>query len=297
MKRGILRDLRLKIAPPGTTRERLYQFSRKKMNAVDTNRAGESIYERAKILNDQLYSDTREIPTHELIQMAKMLRTQCKNRGHSADLTDNWISHRYRIYLTIKWLREIYSDKDEKITALEMGGDSVVTDILRNAFLRWTWSNTSGDLRYPWSDIESESTDLIVSTEVLEHLSDQPTGIGNGFYKSGVKFALMESIRALKRGGFLFATTPNVASVIQLKNILEGSTPWFYDIHVREYTVSEIIHELKVAGFEIYRWRTVHCLTVDYNHDYTGLFQMLLEHKYDVSSRGDDIFVVARKPE
>ena len=79
-------------------------------------------------------------------------------------------------------------------------------------------------------------------------------------------------------------------------SIFNGSAPWFYSLHVSEYTFDELLAELKHFSFEIELWRTVHCLTVDQATDYSPIFEMLLDYSLPTSHRGDNIFLISRKP-
>jgi hypothetical protein len=64
---------------------------------------------------------------------------------------------------------------------------------------------------------------------------------------------------------------------------------------VREYTVEELLKGLEEIGFQVVRWQTIHCLTIDYHKDYTKIFKLLLDYEYPVENRGDDIFLLACK--
>ena len=83
------------------------------------------------------------------------------------------------------------------------------------------------------------NADCAVFTEVLEHL--------HYYY---VPLVLNKINRALKRGGVLILTTPNIASLFRRLRLLLGIQP-IYHYHVREYTMREVISLLREAGFEI----------------------------------------------
>jgi len=198
--------------------------------------------------------------------------------------------------ITEKWIDEILQSRTGKITAVDLGVESVTSDYWRFKFPGVLWQNTDWDLRYPWKLPES-SVDLIVCTEMVEHLSDQPNDIFNeGFYKLGFIALLNESYKALKPGGHLFITTPNAASVLHIKLALQGDPPWFFIKHVREYTLNEVLNQTREAGFEIIRARDIHCMSIMAFSDFSPIFQILLENGFSTNGRGDDLFVVARKP-
>ena len=256
---------------------------------------------QAKALNWQLYAEAWSISKEEMERFEGELRRYSKERRYEPDYEAEFLAQRYRIYLSLKWLEQALVERGGAQTpgslqGLEMGGITIVTDLLTLGFPQVSWQNTSGDIRYPWENADA-SADLIVSMEVLEHLSDLPDGINNGFYGSGMRVALSESYRVLKPGGMLFITTPNAASVFNLNKALAGVPAWFYIPHVREYTLGELQAALQEAGFKIQRAQAVQCLTVDYKLDYTFLFQTLLNSLVDanINNRGDDLFIVAVK--
>ena len=76
-------------------------------------------------------------------------------------------------------------------------------------------------------------------TEVFEHLH---------YYYAPL--VLSKINRALKPGGVLVFTTPNIASLFRRLRLLLGKQP-IYQYHVREYTMSEVQSMLREAGFEI----------------------------------------------
>jgi len=249
----------------------------------------------AKALNEALYSDVRSIPPNEISQFTQEVLNLCRQRNYSQEYTKSWISHRFRLLFTLKWLESIIFSPLNNTRGLELGGESIVTDLLSRHLPQVKWLNVETDLRLSWP-ISDQSIDLIVCTEVLEHLSDLPQGLQDSFNKTGLRATLKECYRVLKPGGYLFVTTPSAASVVQMISILNGSAPWFYSLHVREYTVDELLAELKHFSFEIELWRTVHCLTVDQATDYSPIFEMLLDYSLPTSHRGDNIFLISRKP-
>ena len=79
--------------------------------------------------------------------------------------------------------------------------------------------------------------DCAIFTEVLEHL--------NPYY---VGHTLAEINKALKHGGKLILTTPNIASLFRRIKLLIGKQPQ-YKFHVHEYTKDEVENLLKKHGF------------------------------------------------
>jgi SAM-dependent methyltransferase len=249
---------------------------------------------QASALNKELFAEVHAIPEHELGKLEEQVRSCCRTRNYSPEFTEAQFSHRFRFYLTVKWLKTIVG-MDCNVTALELGGGEVASDILHDSFPQVRWQNSQGDLRYPWQNIANESLDLIVGMEIVEHLADLPDGINHGFFKTGLKAFLTEAYRVLKADGVLFITTPNAGSIIHLEYALRGGAPWLYLLHNREYTIYELQDELTKAGFKIERWQAVHCMSIDAFKDHMLTFQLLLSYSRETAHRGDDLFIIAKK--
>jgi predicted SAM-dependent methyltransferase len=255
---------------------------------------GEKILSEARALNDLLYEDVRRIPVKEMARFKSKLKDYCKGREFTEEYTEAWLGHRYRLYLTLEWLNNIIPKGNGPFQALELGGESPVTDLLKEYFPNVEWELTKGDLRRDWEQ-SPHSMDLIVCMELLEHVSDIPEGFGDSFFKTGIKAVLKECYRVLKPGGRLFITTPNVVSVVQLERMLMGASPWFYPLHIREYSLEELNEMFFEALFKVERWQAIHCLTIEWQRDYTRLFQMLIQYQHPYLNRGDDLFFVLSK--
>lgn len=97
-------------------------------------------------------------------------------------------------------------------------------------------------------EVEDDSVDCVVSTEVLEHLFNHPVGY------------LEEVWRVLRPGGLLLLSTPNPSTAAAAVKLLRGKSPtWgdvtfaqvekmtadskpaaFWDIHFREYAAEDL---------------------------------------------------------
>lgn len=255
------------------------------------------VYARdARALNQALFADVSQFSEREINATISKIQEFCEKRGYDKDTRIAWNSHVYRVLLSKKWIAEALESLSGDVKALDLGTESVTTDYWRFSFPKAEWGNTDYDLRYAWK-APASSVDLIVCTELVEHLSDQPNAIFNeGFYKLGFVTLIRESLKALRPGGYLFLTTPNAASVLHIKAALQGDPPWFFIKHVREYTMPEVVEVVKDGGFEIVHKRDIHCMTAMAYSDYSPIFQLLLENGFSTDGRGDDLFVLARKP-
>jgi SAM-dependent methyltransferase len=93
---------------------------------------------------------------------------------------------------------------------------------------------------------DDESFDLVLAQEIVEHLAD-------------CGHLLRESHRVLKKGGYLYLTTPNLAGLIDRIFLLRGKKPLamaWDKTHVQIYLFEEIEAQLQECGFEIARSTT-----------------------------------------
>lgn len=100
--------------------------------------------------------------------------------------------------------------------------------------------------KFPWPN---NFFDFVVFSEIMEHL-----------IPAHVPIVIQEIKRVLKKDGWLFITTPNIASLIKRINLLLGKNPVEFDLnlhedatygHIREYTMGELVIILQNQGFEI----------------------------------------------
>ena len=103
-----------------------------------------------------------------------------------------------------------------------------------------------------------------------------------------VPLVLSKISRALKSGGILILTTPNIASLFRRLRLLLGIQPT-YQYHAREYTMREVVSLLREAGFEVIEayYSTVNdstCIDAD-PEEYLG-----------ISSFKDLVRIVLKKP-
>jgi SAM-dependent methyltransferase len=245
-------------------------------------------------LNQKLFASVNDIPSDEIERVNHTIRVFCSKNDIDPDYG---LGHSLRLILSKNWVSEIISNTEKRLVAIDLGTESISTFLWKKWFPNIQWHNTNFDLRFPWN-LPDSFADIIVCTEVIEHLPDQPNAIYNeGFGKFGLKALLNEAFRVLKGGGYLFVTSPNASSMLHVKAILEKRPPWFFDLHIREYTLDEVCFEINKAGFTILRARDVHCMSTKLYSDFVSMFELLLLSGYPTEGRGDDLFILAQKPQ
>lgn len=202
--------------------------------------------------------------------------------------------HRERFGLSLEWVRPHLTDTSE---VLDFGGMSPFYEMLK-PFVKYL-GVTDHDLRYPHT-MPPNKWDAALCMEVLEHIGDKNTKHGqfnSGWRGDGASTMLSEAFRILKPGGILFLTTPNAASITAIKHVLHHAPPMIYRPHVREYVPYELDELVRAAGFMIERRETLdvwlNAITPQ-AHNQISLF--IAEGGYERALRGEDIFLLARKP-
>ncbi len=198
-----------------------------------------------------------------------------------------WRFDRIRFAKTLQWLDLLGLDGSR---VLELGDYSIASFIFRAHCSTSTWSNTDFDLRDPFP-IADHSFDALVSTEVIEHISDRDFFAASTF--DGVRHVLRESRRVLRPGGLMLLSTPNAHSTWAIQRALLCQPPLLYDHHYREYTVDEICALLTEAGFEP---RLVATERVWHHWDFRPIERFMADNGYALDRRGDDTFLLAGNP-
>jgi SAM-dependent methyltransferase len=142
--------------------------------------------------------------------------------------------------------------------------------------------------------------DIVIFTEVLEHLSRDPLQ------------TMSEINRITKPGGYLLLSTPNCASVRSVIRILRGGNPNIYpvyqrrpstDRHNHEYVPWEVRELLKLCGFTSSEFKTA---DVYQDQQFGRLLTLQMKVMLRIGSllslgflkareRGDTIFALAQK--
>lgn len=190
-----------------------------------------------------------------------------------------------RFAKSIEWIRPILGP-DRRI--LELGGRGIASHILEKRF-ELEVTSTVVDLRdaLPYT---SESFDVVVAMEVLEHICDVKYSHATVF--SGMLHCLKEAARVLRIGGQLFITTPNACSLAVIDRVFRHEPPWFYPYHFRELTPVELRFLVESAGLHVTQLRTEY---VWWEPHHADVRQILEAASISTANRGDDIFVVAQR--
>ena len=167
-----------------------------------------------------------------------------------------------------------YGNKNLKV--LELGGKGVSTKFLEAYFPKWKIENYCEDLRQKNWEISDNQYDLIVSMEVIEHLSDvNETNFewNASFLSTGLLNCLEESKRVVKKdGGRIFITTPNALSLINFYKMTMGEIPRQYNPHVREYTFEELKEVIDKVYLEINNFECIETLCICWDFSYISEF-------------------------
>lgn len=178
---------------------------------------------------------------------------------------------------------------------LEIGSaDYLSSRVIWSAFEQkqdWQRFNTTCDLRYSPLPFDDASMDGAICLEVIEHLSDlcyqEATTL------SGLFTFLDELFRVVRPGGKVLISTPNAASIWTIQRALLKQVPMMYDWHFREFTVDELRRIMEFVGFEVIEIETQY---VWHKWDFTPIVEFMKAQGYSLDDRGDDVFVVLRRP-
>lgn len=209
-------------------------------------------------------------------------------------------THNKRYELTLEFLKSNELLKEGSLI-LDCGGNSTfIKNYLNKNCSGLSVESTSSDLRYDL-DLPSNTFDLVLCMEVIEHIKDQESSIIEDiatFTGSGIKNLISECARVLKPGGSLLITTPNIHSYRVLSNWLyKGPEIFNYRFHPRELSykyIEGIVENLFSSySYAFYNaWETFE-LPEEAIKDYE---EMLTNFGFDTTNRKeDDLFFLCRK--
>lgn len=201
--------------------------------------------------------------------------------------------HAHRYALSLDWIKPFLKDA----MVLELGGESPFTAMLREQNLASAIVASTHDLRKP-SESFGDAWDVVICMEVIEHVHDiDPTR--HEWHGTGAHTMLCDAFRILKPGGLLFLTTPNAVSATVLHHAMRLAPPMLFRPHVREFAPYELDEVVRAAGFQITMRETFDVWNnAIQSSDHNRIIGFLRDYYPDTDPklRGEDIFLLARKP-
>jgi 2-polyprenyl-3-methyl-5-hydroxy-6-metoxy-1,4-benzoquinol methylase len=176
---------------------------------------------------------------------------------------DYFYFHTHRLNFLIKKLEEFYQPRKTfldigslmgylLIAAHQIGYQVFGTDLakfvreIEKLSQKYNFTNLPADLSVNGLPFPDNYFDIIVFSEVLEHLNFHPAQL------------FIEIARVLKPKGIVIVTTPNLSrlnNVIKLMGNISVNAEldelYTEGTHYREYTADEVVYLLQMAGLEI----------------------------------------------
>lgn len=185
-----------------------------------------------------------------------------------------------------------YLDKLPHSAVLDIGQETVFTQAMRHF---WPASSIKASGQYDIRTVAfgDQCYDLIVMTEVIEHVADLPSGVNDTWTGSGQASAVKLRHSELTRKGYLFVTTPNGCHYRVLEEAKNNRRPACYAPHIREMPQAEFLHLFSTPDWEIVEsgsW-------VVWGHHNMSEARLLAWMAIcgELSFRGDDLFLLARR--
>ncbi|MDR2481571.1 MAG: class I SAM-dependent methyltransferase [Spirochaetaceae bacterium] len=196
-------------------------------------------------------------------------------------------AHALRYLITLDYVIKynLYKGK-----VLEVGGGGFFTYLMKD-ILGIDIVNFSDDLRKP-IELDKDQFDVIICMEVIEHIIDNDAF--SLFTFKGLAVMLNSFWNLLKEDGKVLITTPNSCGLFAMSKLLNSKSPLMFVFHAREYTPYEVKKILRSFNYEIDAL-TTEC-AFDKHYKKNKMLNLLRDNLFNLKYRGDDIFVVARKP-
>lgn len=135
---------------------------------------------------------------------------------------------------------------------------------------------------------------IVLCMDVLQYIKDQEGSTPKHWVNfSGVEKFLWECHRITRQRGYLFISTPNVNSFRNLERLLKMQTPLRSPTHFREYSPEQLRTLVEKRGFQVERLET---LDIYSQNGLEGIKSMVAGNGFDSKNRGDEIFLLAKRP-
>lgn len=206
--------------------------------------------------------------------------------------------HCRRYAMSMDW---IAADMPMVKNVLEVGGPCPFSKALKHFFPHLEIEQTApADLRTIFTN-KRNHYDFILNMEVIEHINDleiNDTLHRESYAGDGLANFVQTCYLALKPGGKMFLTTPNLSSYGSIWKMLLAWHPHSYHLHVHELAMNELFGKLCHAGFKIARYETKDCYEGDRvpGHVVEALQRLLTDLSCPTEYRAAVQFVLAFKP-
>lgn len=135
---------------------------------------------------------------------------------------------------------------------------------------------------------------IVLCMDVIQYIKDQEESIPKHWVNlSGINKLLWECHRITRQRGYLFITTPNVNSYRNIHRLLKMQQPLSYHTHFREYSPDYLKSLVEDRGFQVQRMETVSTQDED---ELKVIKSMVGDQDFDTQYRGDEIFLLAKRP-
>jgi SAM-dependent methyltransferase len=228
-------------------------------------------------------SEQAEVVADPISEQAEALLLRLIQQRHPGPKSQKWmendLNHLRRFVTSVQWV----PDGVQRVLDPAAGGGAYFPELLRQLKGCDVVTPSYFNLEKKPAPFADATFDCVVLMEVLEHFTVDPM------------YAMAELNRVLKPGGFLFLTTPNIASWLAIAKVINHQSPYLYglfervpnpDRHNREYSVVEVGWLAEAAGFHVERLEGISVYPNNTVAPTPGI---------SPENRGDSVFCLARK--